>query len=110
MAFLIQEEIKNLAQKYGGRIPKMVSGIGRAEGAVTLSTGKPAKFEATFQTLIRTNTNPNAWCALWVVPSDKNDPQVVDAHYSVFNEWQASLPGEGMIVIEKYREFFVGIE
>lgn len=104
------EEIKELAAEFGGKIPAMSAGLRRTEGAVTTATGTPSKFKATFQTMLRANTAPTDWITTSVRIADDCDPRIKNAHFLVYEEWKKSIPGNGMEVVDKYRNLFEGIE
>lgn len=105
------EQIVEFAASFQtGKIPAMNAGLRRTEGSVTTSTGMQHDFVATFQTMLRTNTNPNEWITMGVIISDDTPQLVRAAHNAVYAEWRACPPGKGMDIIKKYAPFFDGIE
>jgi hypothetical protein len=102
------EQIVSFASTFhNGKIPAMQARLQRTEGSISKIVGS---FSATFQTLIRTNTDPYRWITQLVVISDETPIDVESAHLAVYEEWKACAPGSGGEVVAKYAPHFEAIQ
>jgi len=102
------EQIVSFAASFhNGKIPVMRARLQRTEGSISKIVGS---FSATFQTLIRTNTDQSRWITQSVVISDETPIDVESAHLAVYEEWKACAPGSGGKVVSKYAPYFEAIQ